>query len=49
MLSTYTHRLAAGEPKQFSFYAAGLPAALTTATVDLGQLGTAEKVTVTRP
>jgi OOP family OmpA-OmpF porin len=43
---TYTRRLSAGQPQHLAFYAAALPPGLTTATVDLGQLGSAKRVTV---
>ncbi|HST82418.1 MAG TPA: OmpA family protein [Kineosporiaceae bacterium] len=48
VMGTYTHRLLAGQPLHFAFYAAALPANLSTATVDLDQLGTAKNVAVTR-
>jgi len=48
VMGTYTHRLAAGKPLHFAFYAAALPPNLSTATVDLDQLGAAKNVPVTR-
>jgi outer membrane protein OmpA-like peptidoglycan-associated protein len=46
--STYTHRLAAGQPQHLAFWTAALPGSLTSATVDLDQLGQAKGVPVTR-
>ena len=48
VMGTYTHRLLAGQPLHFSFYAAALPANVNAATVDLDQLGAAKNVPVTR-
>ena len=48
IMGTYTHRLTAGQPLHFAFYAAELPATLGTATVDLDQLGTAKSVRISR-
>ena len=48
VMSTFTHRLAAGQPLHFAFYAAALPQSLSAATVDLDQLGAARNVPVIR-
>ncbi len=48
VMGTYTHRLTPGQPEHYAFYAAALPAGLSTATIDLDQLGAAKNVTVVR-
>jgi outer membrane protein OmpA-like peptidoglycan-associated protein len=48
VMGTYTHRMAAGQPLHFAFYAAALPQNLSTATVDLDQLGAAKNVPIVR-
>jgi outer membrane protein OmpA-like peptidoglycan-associated protein len=48
IMGTYTHRMAAGQPLHFAFYAAALPENLSTATVDLDQLGVAKNVPIRR-
>jgi hypothetical protein len=48
VMGTYTHRMSAGKPLHFAFYAAALPQNLSSATVDLDQLGAAKNVPITR-
>jgi outer membrane protein OmpA-like peptidoglycan-associated protein len=48
VMGTYTHRLGAGVPEHYAFYAAELPQGLASATVDLDQLGSAKNISITR-